>query len=323
MSQPQTIHEDDPRPGYYAYRRHREAAWEPVAIWLTSFSQGDTPKGTLVCKIGFGEGARMVDPLEYWTFLAGNKRDKADVMAAFKTGRWPGDVPPREGDNLPPTGDPFEDLTREVEAEAARARAWISEPHEGTTAANMAANWLDALRKMEKRVLETFTKEKAPALAEATRIDVKWRGLKALAEDIKKAMDTTYQEIGRREKKRLQEAADAKARVEAEKKRQEWEANQAKQVELAKHHGIPIEPEPMPLFPVVTEAPPVKVAFGGAQGSRVGIRKKPATAYINNWVKAATHYSGNPKLREVIQKLADHDARDGHPFDGMEIVSGE
>ena len=78
-----------------------------------------------------------------------------------------------------------------------------------------------------------------------------------------------------------------------------------------------------PLFPVVTEAPPVKVAFGGSQGARVGIRKKPATAYINNWVKAVTRYSGDLKVREVVQKLADHEARDGHRFDGMDIIPGE
>ncbi len=308
----QALHDGHPQEGYFRMRRHKTAPWSPVAIWKH--------EGKLVCRVG----AEMVKDINSaWLYCADNRVAKADAIFAFKHGKWPGDAPAPVGDNRPPSDDPFEHLTRELEVEAARVRAWIAEPHEGKTAADMAANWLTNLRQAEKRVETAFDAEKAPALAESNRIDVRWRGLKALAAQIKKAMDDRYQAIARKEKKRLQDIADVKAREEAEAKRKQWAADQEKKAALAAEHNIPIEAEQAPLFPVVTEAAPVKVAFGGAQGSRVGLRKVKATAHITDWAKAAAHYAGNPKVREVIQKLADHDARDGRPFDGMEIIPGD
>lgn len=305
------ISDGHPIPGYYKMRRHKEGPWQPVAIW--------SQDGALVCRVG----TDMADPAATWLWCAKHKVSKDEALHAFNNGTWPGDAPAAIGDNLPPSDDPLENLAREVEGERARVDAWVSEPHEGKTAADMAANWLDQLRKLEKRVIAGFDAEKAPILAESTRIDTRWRGLKALAAQIKKAMDDRTQEIGRKEKKRLQDIADAKAREEAEKKRKEWEAEQIKKAALAAQHNIPVESEQAPLFPVVMEAPPVKVAFGGATGSRVGVRKAKATAHITDWAKAAAHYANNLKLRECVQKLADHDARDGHPFDGMQIIPGE
>ena len=292
-------------------RRHKEGAWQPVAIW--------SQNGELVCRVG----SDMSDPMETWLWCAKYKVSKDEALHAFETGGWPGDAPPAIGDNLPPSDDPLENLAREVEAERARVDAWIAEPHEGKTAADLGANWLVNIRALEKRVISAFDAEKAPVLAESTRIDTRWRGLKALAAQVKKALDDRTQAIGRKEAKRLQDIADAKARADAEKARKEWEAEQAKKAALAREHNIAVEQEPPPLFPVVMGAPPVKVAFGGATGSRVGLRRTKATAHITDWAKAAAHYANNPKLREVVQKLADHDARDGHPFDGMQIIPGD
>ncbi len=309
------LHDGHPHKGYFRMRRHKDAVWSPVAIW--------EHEGLLVCRVG-ADMVVGVDAINaIWLYCADNRVPKDDALYAFKHGRWPSDVPAFIGDNLPPSDDPFEQLTRDLETEAARVRSWVLEPHEGKTAADMAANWLTALRKLEKRTESAFDVEKAPALAESTRIDVKWRPLKALAAQIKQLMNDRYEVIARKEKKRQQEIADVKARDEAAKQRRDWEREQAKKAELAKHHNIPLEPEQAPLFPVVTEAPPVKVAFGGAAGSRVGLRKQPATAFIEDWAKVAVHYAGNAKVREVLSKLADHDARDGREIPGAKIIPGE
>lgn len=312
------ISDGHPIEGHYKMRQHKDAPWTLAIIWA------DRQSGEMVCRVGPDANPQMVDANEAWLWCAKNKVTKAEAQAYRQDGRWPGDAPEPIASNNPPSDDPFEQLTREVEAEAARARAWIAEPHEGTTAANLAANWLDALRKVEKRVVTAFDEEKGPSLGESNRIDTKWRGLKALAAQIKKAMDDRFQEIGRKEKKRLQDAADAKARADADARRKQWEADQAKKAELAKEHGIQLELEEKSADPVVLAAPPVKANFGGAQGARVAVKKRPATALIEDWGVAAAHYAGNTKLRELVQKLADHDARDGRTsIPGVKIIPGE
>lgn len=312
------VSDGHPLEGHYWFRRYKGANRELAIIWRHRDS------GEMVCRVGPDGAAQMVEDVNaIWLYCAKNRVAKADAQHYREHGIWPGDAPAPIGDNLPPSDDPLENLAREVEAERARVDAWVAEPHEGKTAADLGANWLTNVRALEKRVIAAFDAEKAPVLAESTRIDTRWRGLKALAAQIKKALDDRTQAIGRKEANRLQDIADAKARADAERERKEWEAEQAKKAALAKEHNIAVEQEAPPLFPIVTAAPPVKVAFGGATGSRVGLRRAKATAHITDWPKAAAHYSNNAKLREVVQKLADHDARDGHPFDGMQIIPGD
>lgn len=306
------IHDAHPRVGYYKLRRHKGSPFLPVCIWRQD--------GAFVCRVG----AEMSDPDETWLHCADNPVSKADAMHAFQHGTWPSDVPAREGDNNPPSDDPLDTITRELEAEAARVRAWVTEPHEGKTAADMAANWLTNLRKLEGKTVAAFDAEKAPALAESNRIDVRWRGVKGLAAQIKKLMSDRLDDIGRKEKKRLQEIADAKAREEAEKQRQERLAEQAKMAALAEEHNIYVAPaEPEPELPMVISAPPISVSFGGAQGNRIAPKKVPPQALVEDWAKAAAHYAGSPKLREVIQKLAHTDAKNGVIVPGVKIIPGE
>jgi hypothetical protein len=303
------IHESEPRVGFYK-RRAANGTWEPVAIWEKD--------GKLVCRVG---GA-MADPHEVWTWCADHPVSSADAKHAFKTGTWPGDAPPPIGHNEAPSDDPFEALTRELEAEQVRVALWIKEPHEGKTAADKAANWLVSLRKLEVKTISAFDAEKLPALEEARRIDGKWRGLKALAAKIKNAMADHYDAIARKERARLQAIADAEAKKAADEARAKWEADQAQQKRLASEHNIHIAPEEPPALPEPV-AEPVKVAFGGATGSRIAPRSKPATASVSDWAKAAAHYSGSPKLREIIQRLANADAKNGVVTPGVTIIPGE
>ena len=297
--------------GYYRMR-DRAGKWQPVAIWKQD--------GELVCRVG----PDMRPPSDVWLWCAKHRMPKDDVLYAFEHGRWRDEVPPALGDNVPPGDDPFEELNRELEAEAARVRAWVAEPHDGATEANRAANWLDALRKLEKRIVDAFNAEKEPVLKETQRIDSKWRDSKRTAAEIKKLMDDCYQAIGRRERKRLQDLADQKAREEAEALRKQREADAAAQAELARMHNLPVDlPEPeVPITAVA--AAPVKAAFGGANGARIGLKKVPPKGVVEDWAKVAVFYSNHSKLREVVEKLITHDLKDGRTeIPGVRIVPGE
>lgn len=304
------IHDAHARVGYYKLRKHRNAAYQPVCIWLH--------EGEMVCRVG----ADMADVNEAWLQCSDNPVSKADALFAFENNRWPDDVPEAAPlSNNPPSDDPLEEITRKLEAESERVDAWIAGNHEGQQAANLAANWLDALRKLEKETVAAFDTEKAPILAEQKRIDAKWRGPKALAEALKRKMDACFQSIGRKEKARLQAIADAKAKEEAEARRKAWEEEQAKIAALAKEHNIEVEPEVPP--EIVVQAPTVKVAFGGAQASRNAVKALPPKAVVEDWAKAAAYFAGNVKLRELVQKLCDHAVKDGHTVPGVKIIPGE
>lgn len=303
------IHDAHPKPGYYKLRRHKAAKYEPVCIW--------SHDGEMVCRVGNA----MADVNESWLFCSSNPVSKSAALFAFEHGRWEDDAPAPIGDNQAPSDDPLEEITRKLEAESERVDAWIAENHEGATAANLASNWLDVLRKLEKETVAAFDTEKAPILAEQKRIDAKWRGPKALAEALKRKMDACFQAIGRKEKARLQAIADAKAKEEAEARRKAWEEEHAKIAALAQEHNIAIEPETPP--EIVVQAPTVKVAFGGAQASRNAVKALPPKAVVEDWAKAAAYFASNVRLRELIQKLCDHAAKDGHSVPGVKIIPGE
>lgn len=303
------IHDGHPQPGYYKLR-DKMGVWQPVAIWKQD--------GALVARVG----SEMRDPQDIWLWCAKHRVDKADAMHAFQYGEWPGDAPAPIGDNNPPSEDPHEEILRELDAERARVEIWIAEKHEGKTAADKAANWLVALRKLEQKTVGAFDLEKAPALAETRRIDEKWRDAKDLASRIKRMMQDAYDTIARKEQARLQAIANAEAAKRAAEAKAKWEAEHAEKKRLAAEHNIHVEPEEEPQLPL-TVADPVRVSFGGATASKVAPRKIPPTAVVSDWAKAAAHYSGSPKLQEIIQKLANADAKNGVAAPGVTIVKGE
>lgn len=305
------IHDGEARAGYYRLRRHREAKWLPVCIFP------DPETGQLVARVG----PDMADVSETWLYCSKNPVGRAAALHAFDTGRWPDEAPAPLGDNNPPSDDPLEAITRELEAEAERVNAWVAENHEGASAANMAANWLVQLRALEKKTVSAFEVEKAPILAEQKRVDSRWRPAKELAAAIKRKMDEAYQAIGRKEQARLRAIAEAKAKEEAEKRRQELEAEQAKLRALAAEHNLPVDEVPAPPEVPVEVAVP-RVAFGGAVGNRIHVRTPSNTACVEDWHKVAVHYSGSSKIRELLQKLANADAKNGVTIPGARIVPG-
>lgn len=314
------IEDGNPIPGYYKMRAHKGRAFLPVAIWEKD--------GELVARVG----SEMRDPNEIWLWCAKNRVSKTDAKIAFETGRWPDEAPPPIGHNNP-DADPFEALHMQIEAEAMRVKAWVAENHAGKQAIDLAANWVTELRKLENKAKQAaedqssgYRAEHAAVFDRMSEIETKWGQSKATAASIKKLMHDLFQDLGRQERNRLQAIADQQAREQAAAERKKREEDAARQAELARMHGIavdlaPVEPE---IPPAEIKAPPVKVAYGGAQGNRIGVRKIPPQALVEDWAKAAVHYASYAKVREVIQKLANHDARDGRvDLPGVKIIPGE
>jgi hypothetical protein len=96
--------------------------------------------------------------------------------------------------------------------------------------------------------------------------------------------------------------------------RKEEEAAQAGMLPL--DPPIP-DPEPDPIV-VSVQVEPVKLNFGGSTGRKVGI-KPVKRAVITDWKAAAQHYAEAQRVKDVVQKLADADARNGIACPGSTI----
>ena len=89
-----TIHEGDPRPGFYKMRRTRGAPWLPVVIWWHAGARDEA--GDLIededwrCEI---DGER-VNPYEYWIWLAKRPISEAEFKRLSALRQWADDHAP-------------------------------------------------------------------------------------------------------------------------------------------------------------------------------------------------------------------------------------
>lgn len=320
--------------GGYKDGAKQDHRWVPVRIWLEN-DEGQMVhewQDGLTIKAVVGKD-QTVDPVEIWGWCMsrGHKGDvlsynaikQADYKAWLETGRWPDDVPERQvgiGHNAANDDEDIHAaLAREVEAERQRVEAWVSDPHEGETAANMASNWLAELRKLERRAKEAFETEKEPHLEAGRRVDIKWKPIRVMAEAIKERMSATFAEIARKEKARKQAIADREAQAKAAAIRAKQEAERQAMERMAEAQQIELPPPPPP--PVVV-AEKVKASFGGASSSKIGL-KEYRVAVVEDWKAATLHYAESPKVREIIQKLANADAKNGVKVPGVRIAVEE
>ena len=333
-----------PQPGLYRKKqgggyvdgKKQEHRWIPVKIWL-EYSDG-TPvhkwnEGlTIKALVGKTETA---DAVSIWGWcqtrgkdghvMAYNAVSQADYKFWMENDRWPSEVPEAPAgighNSAAEDEDIFAALTREIEGERLRVQAWLEQPHEGKTAADMAANWLDTLRKLEKRATDAHGEEKAPHLAAGKAVDDKWRPVRVMVEAVKARMSTAYSEIARKEKARLQAIADAEAAKKAAELRKQQAAERARIEALAAENNVHLEPEPVaPVRTVV--AAKVTASFGGARGSKIGL-KEYKVALVTDWNAAVLHYAKSDKVREIVQKLANADAKNGVEVPGVKIAIEE
>lgn len=374
--------EGHPQPGRYKIRQgggyqngvKQDHVWVPVAIYLVDGTGAPVHQWrsglTLKARIGKDQ---QTNPHKIWLWCQKSGTNLLNAITQIEYnywvehGHWSDDAPahrPPESesetvtavdtsDGATPaavglghnsTGDPegYESLTALLAQQLFAVDDWIKQGKEGAQAAGFAKNWKDDLVKIEKRVLAAFTLEKAPILAEAQRIDAKWRNAKEVAASIKAKMDAAFNAISRRETVRVQaiknaEAAklqeELRAKAEAERKVQE-EAHRIAREEAAKlardaiEHGIDVDPvdvEPAPLPPPppppVVQAEQVRMTFGSGRKAAPKAVKK--VAVISDWKLAAQHYCMALKVQEQIQKLADADANKGMTCPGSEIRDKE
>lgn len=325
--------------GGYVDGQKTEHRWVPVKLWLEDDEGNVQHKWNEGLKLKALVGKdKEYDPIDIWSWCSARGKDgkvlkynavtQADYKHWLEHGHFPGELPEVAPE---PAGighnsaaddeDIFAVLTREIEAERQRVSAWLEEPHEGKTAADMAANWLDVLRKLEKRATDAHGEEKAPHLAAGKAVDDKWRPIRLMVEGVKKRMTEAYSEIARKEKARLQAIADAEAAKKAAELKKQQEAERKRMEALAAENNVHLEPEPVAPAPIVVSAP-VKASFGGARGSKIGL-KEYKTALVTDWTAAVQHYSRSDKVREIVQKLANADAKNGIEVPGVKIVIEE
>lgn len=324
--------------GGYANGVKQDHRWVPVKIWLETESGDIAHKWAegLTVKALVGK-TKTDDAIDVWGWcvsrgkdsqvLAYNAVSQADYKHWLERGHFPGELPHKSepagiGHNSAADDeDIFASLTREIDAERQRVEVWLSEPHEGKTAADMASNWLAELRKLETRTTDAHGEEKAPHLAAGKAVDDKWRPIRLIVEGVKKRMAEAYSEIARKEKARLQAIADAEAAKKAAELKQQREVERARMEALAAENRVHLEHPPMEPEPVVIAAQ-VKASFGGARGAKIGL-KEYKTAIITDWQAATLHYVNSDKVREVVQRLANADAKNGVAAPGMKIVIEE
>ncbi len=334
-----------PQPGVWRYKKgggyqngtKQDHRWLPVKIYLTDADGQVIHKWAdgLTLKAMAGKD-QDTDAIEIWSrcisrdgdgsVLKYNAVSQAEYKFWLEHGRWPDEVPEAQtagiGHNSAADAeDIFAVLSREIDGEKQRVLSWLDEPHEGQSAANMAANWLDILRKLESKITDAHKIEKAPHLEAGKLVDDKWRPLKVDAEEIKRRMAGALSEIGIKEKRRLQAIADAEAAKKAAELRKQQQAERARMEALAAENKVHLEPEPVAPEPIVVAAK-VTAAFGGARGSRIGL-KEYKVALVSDWNAAVLHYVKSDKVREIVQKLATADAKNGIEVPGVKIVIEE
>lgn len=281
------IHENQPKPGWYAYRKHRSHKWEPAFI--------DRRGGSLVCRIG----DNMVDPFEYWTWLAGNERKAEDVKFRFREGRWPDEPEAIKLSNLP--ADPFEALQAEIEAKTEQYKELVHKHPEAKSQeqCNLFRNLETEFQGFLSRADKMHKAEKEPHFLAGKAVDDKYRFRNTL-DDIKRHLRRIYGAFMAAEEKRLQAEADAKYRAEVDR----IAAERAQQKE---DDPVAFFTSPAPELPLGPE--PVKVQAGGLFERKAGLKDEWVTE-VTDYAKAAKHFKDHPDLMAVVDRLAKHAAKD-------------
>lgn len=280
-------------PGFYRNRR-RDGTWEAVAIWRT-------PDGKLVVKFGAGTPICMETPEKeedfcYRTFawVCKNPVSQEAYNHHREHGRWPDDAPPPPVlSNLP--ADAFEALKMTIEAELQELLNELKR-HPITTDedATRYANW-------------------------RIRFDASWKQAESLRRDEKKAHDDAAKAVQAKFLPVLGTADQGKKVISdalnrfAQDKRLKTQEAQAKMLEAAKAVGVE-NPEALIAAPPKTEVKTV-----GKKMTEV----ITWSAEIIDYDQALQALKDHPKLRDLVQSLADAAARSQArlPLAGVKFVS--
>ena len=304
------IIEDEPHNGFYRMRAHRNGPWLPVAIFVKK-------GGQQIARVAGG----VRKPEDVWTYCAGNPVSQADAKYAFEHGEWPGDAP-TIGDNAEKAGvGPLELLLDYVET----ARSWFSKVGKiaDQKAVDQAANYAAELARLKSNADKERDSLVRPHLDAQRDINGQYKppidDADKLIKDIKRACDAFLVA----EKRRLEDEARAKYEAKlkaAEAERARIEAEREKQM---RDDPIAALTSPEPEFPVAPLPPePIKVQAGGQRGRRMGLRK--VTEYsVADFDKVYAWAKDNPRVRDVVEKVAIQAAKAGVAVPGIKAEEVE
>ena len=322
---PVEVSDGVPHAGYYKRRIGKGQGYVPVAIWP------DDETGELIGLVGTKSDSVELTPQgvrDVWTWVVQNRVLYEDYQVAYTTGKWPGEVEdPTEGRELTIA----EKVAETVQA-AAKWLLSIDLTISTEQQAHQAGEWKDKLTKLEKAAEARRRELKQPHEDAAKAVDAQWFPIVRSASSTKVDVSRVLEDYGRR----LKAEADRKAREETERLRQEAEFERQRQIEEARaererlaeqHPGLlfnsppPEEDIPPPVVEEV-KAAPLQAVGGLSGGRRTGFRTVNR-AGIEDWEAVTLHYvrMENAKIREVIQKLADADAKAGNKIPGVQIIS--
>lgn len=272
---------DNPLPGWYRKRLHKDGPWVPVYIGQPKYG------GEMQALVGDGKGGRtQVPALDIWTWVAGNPVDEQEARHAFKTGSWPGDI--GIGDN---SGDLS--ILEELDDALETARAFLKSNVAITTKvlADQAANHRKRIADLKAKADDERKAEKQPFLEKCRQIDGEYNpsieAATAVTNDLRKVL-TPYLA-----------AEEAKARAAAKA------AEEAARAAMAASGAE---------FAVNVETP--KVNVGGQHGKRVGL-KAQTVFEIGNYAALLAAVADHPDVREAALKVAKARHKSGVEVPGL------
>ena len=289
---------DKPCPGLYEWRTEKGKRGQPVKIAPVK----DDPE-TMVAYVN-GTLETNIDRIcTIWVGSARRAVSKQAYNFRMDNGRWEDDPVPIDRSNRP--SDPLEALLADVKDKTEQVENFLKTDIETQVQCDMARNMQAQVLQLKKQADEMFEVEKRPVIEAGKRLGVKYGfrdSLASLAANLRLRFEAF---MIKEEKRREAEHAVEQARLDAER------------AEL-----MDSDPALAMLDEAPVAAPVKKVTAGGGFGRKSGL-KTVWVAVLTDYPAALQHYAENARVRELIQKLADTEAKSGsRNIPGFEVKEG-
>ena len=319
---PDQIDPNSPQCGYYRKRDKRGGGYVPLAIWREGGGNG-----AIVALAGFKHSAQSLDGdqiASIWTYVCDKPVSYDDYVAAFESGKWPGEVDdPTEGvQNLT--------IAQRVEIVVTAAKQWLARVKKITSKvqADEAAEWREKLTALAKESEVERRKMKKPHEDAAKAVDLEWFPVTRNAESAKADIVSALEDYGREEKRKADEAArkerERLAAEAAEKAREIERRQQADRDRLeAENPGMRFDDQNTPPEPVVVHVPEVKaepIRVGGVSGGKRTGFKTVKRVIVTDWDALWKHLRDNEDVRDVMRKIAERQVKADVAVPGVEIT---
>lgn len=290
-------HEGEPQCGYFKRRMVRGGPFVPAAIW-----RGED--GELVCSVD----GRPRDPVDEWTFLAGQPVTYGEYEHHTKHGQWPNtdaEVVQLDDNRGPEDGSP-----EAIEDQIDSALAGV-EKYAEITDDNMAATaqtLRDRLNTLSRTADKTREAEVRPHLDAQKSVNGIWQ---PIVKKAKAGADTIRNALKAHENRKFKAEQEARRKAEEEQRRKDVEAAAAAKA------GEPA-PEPDPKPDPAPEPVDAKTQIKGGVG-RAATVKVIKVAYVDDQDAAYAFLKDHKELSELIGKLAQRAVDAGHEVPGVRV----